>query len=83
MNNNQFQTLANSSNTAIYRGLNQINLIAVVAKGSTITLYVNHQQIARVTDSTFSNGQLGVQAAPISHPTEVVFSNAKVWNLLR
>lgn len=82
LNNNQFKTLVDSSNAAIYRGLNQINLLAVVAKGSTITLYVNHQQIASVTDNTFSNGQLGVQAAPISHPTEVVFSNVKVWNLL-
>lgn len=82
VNNNGTKTLTNSSNPAIKQGLNQVNLIAVVAKGSTITMYVNHQQIARVTDSTFSNGQLGVQAAPISHPTEVVFNNAKVWNQL-
>jgi len=76
-------TLESGSSAAIKQGLNQSNLLAVIAKGSIIRVYVNHQQIAVVTDSTFSNGQLGFLADPNnSHPTELVFSNAKVWNLL-
>ena len=71
-----------ASSSAVHQGLGQTNVIAVVAKGSTITLYVNRQQIASVTDSTYSHGQIGLVAAAYStggHPTEVVYSNAKVW----
>jgi hypothetical protein len=76
--------LTSGSNAAIHQGLNQTNLIAVVAQGSTIMMYVNHQLITKVTDSTFTSGQIGVEADPIlpnGHPTEVVFSNVKVWRL--
>jgi serine/threonine protein kinase len=58
-------------------GLGQSNTIAVVANGSTIDLYVNGQKIDSVTDSTFSQGYVGVAAAAAS--TEVAFSNAVVW----
>jgi len=56
-----------------------MNLIAVVAKGNSITLYVNGQNIGSVSDSTYSQGEIGVAADDVSNPTEVVFSNAKVW----
>lgn len=78
------QTLTSGNSTAIKQGLNQSNLIAVVAEGNTITVYVNQQRIASITDSTFSHGRIGLEAAPSSsngHPTEVAFSNAKVWTL--
>jgi len=67
---------------AVHQGLNQTNIIAVVAQGNIITLYVNSQQIARVTDNTYSHGQIGLYAssyATAGHLTEVVYSNARVW----
>jgi hypothetical protein len=70
--------------SVIHPGLGQTNLIAVVAEGSTIRLYVNHLQIASVTDSTYSHGSIGLFADTYisrEHPTEVVYSNAKVWVL--
>ncbi len=73
-----------TSSSAIHQGLGQTNIITVVARGNTITLYVNHQQITSVTDGTFSHGQIGVTASPYTgngHPTEAVFSNARVWKL--
>jgi hypothetical protein len=51
-----------------------------VANGSNISLYVNNQQIDNVSDSTFSQGEIGV-AASNNNLTEVVFTNAKVWTL--
>lgn len=81
VNGSSTNPLANGKNLAIKQGLNQINLIAVIAQGNTIKAYVNHQQIASVTDSTFSTGKIGIMANPISNPTEVIFSNAKVWTL--
>ncbi len=72
--------LRRGTSTVIKTGLNQSNLVAVVASGSTIDLYVNHQKIDRVIDSTYSQGQIGV-AASDEHgsSTEVVFRDAKVW----
>lgn len=66
-------TLTSSSSSAIKQGLNQSNLIAVLAQGSTIALYMNHQLIHSVDDSTYSHGQIGLIAYPYpsDHPTEV------------
>ena len=81
----KFKTLINLvSSPAIHQGLGQTNSIAVVAQGSLITLYVNSQQIASVTDNNFSHGNIGLVAAANAtggHPTEVAYSNAKVWTL--
>jgi serine/threonine protein kinase len=53
------------------------NLIAVVARGSQIDLYVNRQLIRSLSDTTFRSGQIGVVALA----GEVAFSNARVWKL--
>ena len=73
--------LAGGSSPAIKTGLNQSQLIAVVAQGSTITVYMNKQKVASVTDTTFSQGQVGFVADAGNDTTEVVFSNARVWKL--
>ena len=80
-NNNLSSTLKSGSNSNINIGLNQTNLIAVVANGSNIILYVNNQQIESVSDSAYSQGEIGVAASSIGNLTEVVFSNARVWTL--
>ena len=72
-------TLTQGSSPAIKQGLNQTNLIAVVAQGTNIALYVNHQLLGNVTDSTYSRGPVGLFAVVYTQPTEVAFSNAKVW----
>ncbi len=69
----------NGSSPAIKQGLNQNNLVSVVAQGNTITLYVNHQPIGSTTNSTYNHGQIGVYAVVYNQPTEVAFSNARVW----
>ena len=83
-NTNGYKLVVNGASTAIKTGLNQTNLIAVVARGNTLELYVNEQFITRVVDNTYNYGQIGVLASPFGNsgnPTEVVFSNAKVWKL--
>lgn len=57
------------------------NLLAVVANGNTIELYVNQHLIDKVDDSTYSNGEIGVLARSIFAPTEVIFNNVRVWTL--
>ncbi len=75
------QVLKSGTSLAIKTGLNQANIVAVVASGSDLDLYVNQQHIAYISDSTFSQGQLGVCAANASKLTEVVYNSAVVWKL--
>jgi hypothetical protein len=77
------KTLSSGSSSAIQKGLNQPNLIAVVARGSSLTLYINNQQVASVTDSSLSSGQIAVEASQVedNSPVDVAFSDAKVWKL--
>jgi serine/threonine protein kinase len=74
------QTFRSGSSSAI-KGLNQANLIAVVANGNTFDLYVNSQKIDSASDGTYTVGQIGVAAQYNNNSTEVVFSDAKVWVL--
>jgi hypothetical protein len=76
---NNVKDLAGGSSAAIVTGLNQTNTIAVVAQGSTLSIYVNKQKIASANDSTFTHGQIGVFADSNNTPTDVAFNNAKVW----
>jgi hypothetical protein len=70
--------IVTSSSPAIVQGVNQTNLIKVVANGSQIAIYANGQLITRVNDTASSIGRFGVFAVDFSHVTEVVFSNAQV-----
>ena len=75
------ENLRSGPSSAIKTGFNQTNLIAVVASGSHLYLYVNKQFVTSVSESTFHSGQIGVQATENSLPTEVAFQHAQVWLL--
>jgi serine/threonine protein kinase len=78
------KSLVSKFSPSINRGLHKTNLLAVVANGTTIALYANHQQLASMTDSTYNLGQIGLIASPYdrtSDPTEVVYGDARVWSL--
>ena len=73
--------LISKTSSAIHTGLNQSNTVAIVANGSTLNIYVNRQKIDSITDSTYSHGQIGIAAEDRGDPTEMVYSNARVWTL--
>jgi hypothetical protein len=73
--------LQRGTSPAIKRGLNQPNLLAVVAQGSSIDLYVNGQSLLHISNGTTSNGLIGVAADATDQPAEVAFTNARVWML--
>ena len=78
-NNNLFvKTIDTGFSPAIATGLNKTNVIAVVAVNNTLTLYVNMQKVASVTDTTFTSGQIGVVAEDTGTPADVAFSDVKV-----
>ncbi len=79
-NNNTVMQLANGVSSAVNVGLNQSNLLTVIARGNNFYLYVNRQYITSARDNTFSSGVVGVFASG-TNATNVVFSNAQVWKL--
>jgi serine/threonine protein kinase len=76
---NSARNLLKSSSAAINKGVNQSNLLAVVTNGSQIDLYVNKQKVDSISDPTYKQGLFGVVANSLSGPTEVTYSNARVW----
>jgi hypothetical protein len=76
---NNVADLAGGSSAALVTGLNQTNVIAAVAQGSTLTIYFNKQKVVSASDSTFSHGQIGLVADANTNPTEVAYNNVKVW----
>src|SRR6266487_1217902 len=76
-------TLLSGSSAAIHSGLNQTNLVSVVARGNTSYFYVNNQYVNKVTDSTFASGAIGVVTNSGNNSgTEAAFSNVQVWQLV-
>jgi serine/threonine protein kinase len=68
--------------SSVKKGLNQTNLLTVIAHDNDFYFYVNKQYVAHLSDSTLSTGTVGLFAKNQSFgspTTEVVFSNAQVW----
>jgi hypothetical protein len=74
-------TITSGSNDAIYKGSGVVNVLAVVANRSNITMFVNNRQIASIVNSAYSQGQIGIIAYYDGSVTEAVFHDAKVWML--
>lgn len=79
--NNEASTLTHGTSTAILSGLNQPNMLAVMAKGNVFTLLVNNQYVTTVTDSTLQAGKIGVAVVNNGTPVSAQFSDAQVWNV--
>ncbi len=75
------KNLLSNSSTLIKTGQNQTNIITVVARGANIYFFINSQYLDGVSDGTFSSGKIGVFGESNTNPTDVAFSNAKVWQL--
>ncbi len=81
-NNNSGKVLVQpKTSSAIQTGLNQQNVIGVVAQGSSMNLYVNNQNVGSVTDSTLTSGSIGVIAQAVNSASDASYNNAKVWKL--
>jgi serine/threonine protein kinase len=75
-----FTPLQTGFSPAIHTGLNQTNLITVIARGGSFYLYVNKQYITAVVDNSYKSGMIGVVAnSSDTGGTEAAFRNAQVW----
>jgi hypothetical protein len=76
------QVLTTGVSFAIHPGLNQSNLLAVVANGTTLDLYVNKQHLASVIDDTFSRGRIGTAVeSGVGSAIDAAFSHVMLWSL--
>jgi hypothetical protein len=80
-NSNSTNLKQKNNSPAINQGTGQSNVIAVVANGSTLDLYVNGQKIDSTSDPSYSRGNIGLIAEAISNETTVTYQEAKVWTL--
>ncbi|HLZ57869.1 MAG TPA: hypothetical protein VKR06_13085 [Ktedonosporobacter sp.] len=74
-------TILNGTSKAIKTVTGSSNMLAVVARGRNLDLYVNNQHVAGVNDSLAKGGQIGVAAGSTGNTTEVACADAKVWNI--
>lgn len=73
--------LVQGKSKIINTGLKKQNTLAIVARGSSFTLYINHTSVGTAQDTSYSQGSLGLVAEADTKATEVVFSNIKIWAL--
>jgi hypothetical protein len=76
---NNGKTLIDYSPSGFDIGLNYPISFGVVARGSSISLYVDGTLIAHLSNNVYSHGQIGVATDAHLGSTQVIFSNAKVW----
>ncbi len=74
-------TLLSQSSASIHLGYSTTNTIAVVAIGNSLKFYVNHTNIASITDSTYGKGYFGMIAEDMNTATEVIYNNARLWTI--
>jgi TIR domain len=74
-------TGASGQISGFHTGVGQSNLVAVKVQGDEITFYDNYHFITTATYYDFSHGQIGFEASSNTNPTEVVFTDAKVWKI--
>jgi hypothetical protein len=71
-----------NASSIIKSGLNEPNLVAVVANGRNLYLYVNQKFLAQVNDNTYKSGQIGVFGGDFtSKSADVAFTHAQVWRM--
>ena len=79
--NDQLSYLRQGNRPAAFRLGHQTNLLAIVAIGNTIAMYVNHQLLASTTDTSYQQGQIGVFAQGINGGFDIITSDVRVWKL--
>jgi hypothetical protein len=77
--NPQYLLFITNESTIMKIGRNQTNVLAVVANGGKLSVYLNGYMAAQITDTTYSTGQLGIFASGNQSSADVEASNAIAW----
>ncbi|GHO97211.1 hypothetical protein KSF_072590 [Reticulibacter mediterranei] len=78
----QQQTVLKSSSTPkLDVGRGRPHLFTVIARGSTLYLYLDKNFVDQAIDANYTAGQVGLFAASGQGPTDVAFRNVKIWEI--
>jgi hypothetical protein len=66
---------------AVHSNYHEKNILAVMAKGRELRLYVNKQPIVTISDNTISRGAFSLDVQAATQSTTMAFNNAKIWQL--
>ncbi len=69
--------LVSGNSTAIKTG--QANLLAIIAHGSNMYLYINKHYVDQASDTTYTSGRVGIYADGDTENARVVARAAQVW----
>ena len=75
------QTLIRSDDkhSCIAINMRNTNQLTIIAQGSNIYLYINGKFMSKISDPSSIRGEIGLLAIERTQPTDVAFSNLKVW----
>lgn len=76
---NPYKLLKSGKNQAIKQGLGVANVVAAVANGSDISLYVNGTYVDSATDTNYTQGQIGFCGYADKVPFDISVSNVRAW----
>jgi serine/threonine protein kinase len=81
INAGSFKTLQDWTNaSAIHGGLNSLNTLQVIARGSDFLFYVNGVYLTHVQDTVYGVGSIGfISGTDATRPGDAVFSNLHVY----
>jgi hypothetical protein len=69
-------------NQHVNYGVNQVNMLMLIAKGSAIALFINGYEIEVVCDTTSQSGLIGFFTAPTpDNVTDIAYTNMEIWKL--
>lgn len=70
-----------ATSDSLIPGYNHKNRLTVIAQGSNLYIYVNKVFLTGIQDATYSYGYLGLAAVSQTATDDVVFTDAKTWEL--
>ena len=74
--------LTGGTSAAIKQGQNQSNQLTIIARDSTLYLYVNQKFLTKVNDTTATSGSVGLFVGNSQGDvSEARFTNAKIWSV--
>lgn len=77
----KYSLLSGAHSDAFKTDPQQVNTLLLIAHKSTFNFYINGKFVNSFIDSTYAEGKLGLTAYARSSPSEVSFSNLKIWRL--
>lgn len=74
--------ITTGTSSAIHQGLEQWDRLTIIARGTSLTLFINGIPIGTYTDTTYKQGVIGVAVNGPTLPNGTgisLFKNAEAW----